>query len=320
MAKEKRVSCIIVTYNRIDYLLKLIDALINQTYAIENIIIVNNKSTDKTVESLIDKKIINKETLFDTITINEYKGLKVLFYNSSVNTGGAGGFRKGFEIAKEIESDYFWVMDDDICPERDCLKNSIDSFDKEHLVCVPKRIGENFDDTVVLKYNFSNPFVHLFFDRVSKEIKNPNKTCEVKTFTFEGPIFSKEIMNIVGLPNDKYFLQGDDYDYAFRCLKYTNIYYLPNAIIHRQIPCSQKGNSDFKLWRLYYSIRNMALLDVRYCSNYFAKKLRPIWLKLRWYYVSIKQKNPRIRVVTKRAIHDACHNIDGKIVELGETF
>lgn len=306
---DLKVCVILVTYNRRVYLDKLLDNLKKQIFKLSGIILINNNSTDDTIDFLMKEEIVSNSKK-DKIIHTKFFDIDFYFYNSSVNTGGSGGFRKGFEIAYDLNYDYYWVMDDDVLPRIDCLKTLIDSFDEKHEVYVPKRIGEGFHDIIHEKYRFGNPFVHFCLHR---EVEPKNKNLEfydVKAFTFEGPLLSKEIIKKVGLPNDKYFLQGDDYDYAFRCLKFSKIRYVNNAIIDRQIPLVIEDKCP--LWRTYYSVRNVVLLDLRYCTNPVARFLRPIFFKYRWWYYCKVDKNPFRWDIVKKAVNDAICNRDGK--------
>ena len=44
------VVAVVVTYNRIELLMECLDSLLNQTYSVKNIILINNNSTDNTEE------------------------------------------------------------------------------------------------------------------------------------------------------------------------------------------------------------------------------------------------------------------------------
>ena len=315
----KKVCCLIVTYNRCNCLKILLDSLDKQTYPIDGFIIINNSSTDNTVKSLQENQVINKTDL-DKENNSKWKERDVIFYNSSINTGGAGGFKKGFEIAiQNIQKyDYFWVMDDDVQPRNDCLEQLMKCFDNEHEVCVPRRIGVGFYDSIIVKYRFNNPFVYTLFSR-GVSVKNIKKDkYDVKTFTFEGPLLSSTLIGQIGIPNDKFFLQGDDYDYAFRCLRNTSIYYVSNAIIDRQLPIVMSSSQDKSYWRLYYSIRNMSILDLKYAKNNLIGRLRVLNNQIHWFFVGIKHNNPIERKIVKRAFRDALNGIDGKTILPGE--
>ena len=50
--KQGKVATVTVTYNRKDLLIKNIEAILNQTYKTDSIIIVDNHSTDNTKQTI----------------------------------------------------------------------------------------------------------------------------------------------------------------------------------------------------------------------------------------------------------------------------
>jgi GT2 family glycosyltransferase len=307
--------CLIVTFNRRKCLQNLLDSLFNQSLKITGLIIINNNSTDDTVPWLIKEGIITS-SLEDKVNCSTKNGTKILFFNSLTNLGGSGGFELGFKIAKEYSFDYLWVMDDDVMPEENCLELLSKCFDENHEVVVPARDGVNFHDQIIHGYRFTNPFVHTFLSREKIAKTCVNEKIEVKAFTFEGPLFSHHIIEEVGLPDASYFLQGDDYDYAFRCLKHTSIYYIPSAILHRQIPVAKSNSLTY--WRLYYSLRNAALLDYRYSKAKIFAEIRVFNFKLKWLLISIKRKDQIEKKIVKLAFYDAKHGLTGKRINPGD--
>lgn len=106
-----RVCIVVVTYNRLELLKEVVESLRNQTYTECQILVVNNGSTDSTLEWLSLQS--------DIITITQE------------NCGGAGGFHTGMKYAAENEYDYCWVMDDDVISEPNALEELICSISRK---------------------------------------------------------------------------------------------------------------------------------------------------------------------------------------------
>ena len=104
---KQTVAAVVVTYNRIKLLKECIQSIRTQTRMPEEVIVVNNNSTDGTLEWL-----------------NEQKDLTVI---TQQNLGGAGGFHTGIKTAYEKGYDWVWCMDDDGLPEINALKNLLDN-------------------------------------------------------------------------------------------------------------------------------------------------------------------------------------------------
>ena len=102
-----RVQAVVVTFNRLPMLQRLVPRLL-ATAGLERILVVDNASTDGTGEWLAGlvhepgHDLVRHETL-------------------ATNTGGAGGFHHGLGWAVREGADLVWLMDDDGLPEPDCL-------------------------------------------------------------------------------------------------------------------------------------------------------------------------------------------------------
>ncbi|WP_161848861.1 glycosyltransferase family 2 protein [Athalassotoga saccharophila] len=105
-----KITALVVTYNRLEYLKKNLAALFDQSRKPDEIIVIDNASTDGTYEFLKDQK--------------------VKFVRLSENTGGAGGFSYGLNYAIENGADWVWMMDDDAIPYNDALKALEDAINK----------------------------------------------------------------------------------------------------------------------------------------------------------------------------------------------
>ena len=127
---NKSVCVVLVTYNRKDLLINLLKAIYRQSVPVQAIVIVDNKSTDGTVECLINNRVItNAEDL--QISRSNWNNIEIYYYRNNKNTGGSGGFEKAFNIANDLNYDYIWAMDDDVEPEHDCLEKLLDHIDDE---------------------------------------------------------------------------------------------------------------------------------------------------------------------------------------------
>lgn len=104
---EKKISCVVVTYNRKKCLYENLNALLVQTKKIDEIIVVDNASTDGTYEYI--KEILDRNP-------------QIFYYKMTENTGGSGGFSWGIQKAYERGADCVWGMDDDAIPDNRALE------------------------------------------------------------------------------------------------------------------------------------------------------------------------------------------------------
>ena len=252
-----RIIAIVVTYNRLNLLQECIYSLRNQSYKVDSILVVNNKSTDDT------ENWLSSQT--DLIVINQE------------NLGGAGGFNAGLKLAYQLGYDYFWLMDDDVEPDIICLENMIEIFSQygnEYGVLLPDRyvdIENNKKWQYGTQFNFKNPF-----RSITKEVKSADnlsqnsKLFQIVSLTFEGPLIKRDVLEIVGNVNKEMFIALDDTEYSIRIYK-NNIKMgvVADALIYRKININFSAGvkTDFKL---YYLVRNSIYLDKLYGGVSFA--------------------------------------------------
>lgn len=314
----KTVCALIVTYNRKEYLVKLIvDGLLKQTYPINKILIFDNNSTDGTEQELQSAGIID-----GYINQNEspytYDHQKILYYRNAENEGGAGGFHNGIKMASELGCDLIWTMDDDVLPNSSCLERLVANISESARICVPCRTDSKFLDNAILNVNMSNPF--LYSIRYRKKTVCSNKidrdSIEVADMPFEGPLITSSLVKEIGLPRKELFILFDDTEYAYRAIKVTKILYIKTAIMHKQIipfrdPKRRMG------WKEYYSYRNQYWFDRTYGENVFVKYLRPIFNHVDLCLRAIVRRKWSNFAILHKAYHDGTKGILGKTIEPG---
>ena len=161
------ITAVVVTYNRLELLKRVITALKSQTVPVDKIIVINNGATDGTKEWLDSQDSL--------IAIHQD------------NVGGAGGFYRGIKEALTTKADWIWCMDDDVFPTSQCLEQLILHYtaeDKTGILC-PKRLmyGKAFISET-RKQNLSNPLKYIFDDSLEAEMLNNNETVEIEGMAF----------------------------------------------------------------------------------------------------------------------------------------
>ena len=317
MIKEKEDVCVlIVTYNRKEYLLKLIGALKKQNYPIKKILIFDNFSNDGTPE------ILKEHGYIDSIEIKKINSKKVdniefNFYRNDKNTGGSGGFSEGMKIAKKFNTKYIWMMDDDVLPHEDCLEKLVKNMSKNRKMCIPNRTCEIYQDFVTTSINMKNI---LKKERERYDINEiENKVTDIAIVPFEGPLVDTELIDQIGYPNGNLFIFYDDTDYSYRAQKVTKIGFIKDAILERQINFAD--NTSKKLnWRDYYMMRNGYWFDNQHGENFIIKKVKPLFIFLVAYIKNILKLEFKNAKIVRYAYMDAIKNRLGKTVEPGKEF
>lgn len=214
-----KVAAVIVTYNRKKLLEECLKSVINQTYSLNEIIVIDNNSSDGTYEYLEEKNLLKE--------INYIKLEK--------NIGGSGGFYEGMKIASKKKYDWIWIMDDDTIPNSDCLENLIKPMERLEgktsflASCVFGEKGEFMNVPAIDNSPTSNGYAgwykYLKFGIVS-----------IKDATFVSLLINGDAIQKCGLPIKSYFLWGDDTEYTMRIIKYFGKAYLigDSIAIHKR--------------------------------------------------------------------------------------
>lgn len=244
------LGVVIVTYNRIGYLKKSLDLYIKQTYKPQRIIVVDNCSTDGTVDFL--KKWENKE-----------EGIikKVIYLES--NQGGSGGFYAGLEDAIKYEDiDWIWVADDDAFPELDAFEKANSFIDSNE-----ELISKSAAICGVCSYdNHISPIQRSLLKKtifgiqefpISEKYYEGKEYFEINLYSFVGTIMKKENLKKAGLPRKDFFIYQDDLEHAVRMGKIGKIYCVSSIKIEHKDNVAPKNETS---WRDYYASRNLTVM------------------------------------------------------------
>lgn len=209
------VTSIIVTFNRKKDLLRCIKANLLQSKKPDNLLIVNNASTDGTVEEIchfftFDFSCVESEKL---LFLAEKDDVKIYLLNKEKNTGGSGGFYSGLKTAfQELRTDSYWLMDDDGYPSEKCLEQLLKkSSEYDYIMPTSINIENHFElSWAVRKKNGKKTFLY-------EELKSSYGEIMPYVTPFNGILLSKNCVEKVGYVNPDFFLWGDEYDHYWRC-------------------------------------------------------------------------------------------------------
>ncbi len=254
------VAVVLITYNRIELLKEVLHGIQSQTYPIQNIIVVNNGSSDGTLEWL-----------------QVQSGLTVI---NQDNVGSSGGQYTGIQAASKTGAKWIWTMDDDVVPDSKCLEKLLKP-KGDDLVRAPLRYaaegGIFYND--VIKLNLSNPFSSIWEGIISDEDLQ-DEYVEAEGITFEGPIFNASYVEKIGLPEKKFFIFADDTDYMIRLVKAgAKCILVRDAKLQRKLTVPKVDIS--MNWKSYYMVRNIIAID-RMHGELFVSLIRPFAYLISW--------------------------------------
>jgi len=222
------VTVICSCYNHSDYIEIALDSVLNQTYKNIQLIIIDDYSTDNSVEVI--ENWISKNN-------------KCLFIKNKNNLGLTKSFNKAFA---NVKGDYFIDLagDDSLMPE--CVSTQVSVYKKFN----SESIGIVYGNAQV--ENRINKSSYVFFDKFSQNLKtfNPkdgkiykelinhkNTICSVSA------LINRRIFGELGGYDDT--LIYEDYDYWLRVARKYPILYIDKILVKRIKTKSSLGNTNY---------------------------------------------------------------------------
>ncbi|MGN6722237.1 MAG: glycosyltransferase family 2 protein [Marmoricola sp.] len=197
---DPRVAAVVVTFNRRDLVTRLLDAL-RSTPELDEVIVVDNASTDSTPQMLRD--------------LDSAAGVPVHVIELATNTGGAGGFHTGLAAAMDRGADLAWLMDDDGVPEPGCLARLLE-VNGELDFWGPAVLKEN--DLSQLCFPIRLPGRTSVVSRMDdvNAAADENRLLPGIVIPFNGVLVTRELVERIGLPREEFFIWGDDHEFRLR--------------------------------------------------------------------------------------------------------
>ncbi len=196
---SEKVCAVIVTYNRKELLRECLKAVLGQTRPPDHVLVVDNASTDGTLEMLRE----------------EFPEAEVLHLPR--NLGGAGGYKAGMAHAHSGAPEvWLWLMDDDTIPEKEALAALLRAKDTFERIkgYSPLFLGSacRWKDGAPHLMNWPGFFKgERDFFRLAREGLLP-----AEHLTFVSLLVHPKVIPQYGLPLEDFFLWGDDTEFVGR--------------------------------------------------------------------------------------------------------
>ena len=241
------IASVTVAYNGAEVLARHLDALYRQTKELDEVIVVNNASTDASLK----------------LVANGYPRVKIL--NLPENVGVGGGYAAGLAYAAvDRKHDWIWLFDQDSVPAKTCLEGLLNAL---------LQLGGNAASIAVLapvcvhtgtKMLYSG---HLWRDgRMVPTLGDPGQPINFVDFVISsGSLIRREAIEVVGLPRADFFMDFVDYEHCLRLRRHGfKIAVVRDSHLEHVLGDPSKFNffgrtkywSDHAPWRFYYMVRN----------------------------------------------------------------
>lgn len=265
-------AAVVVSYNRIELLKKCLHALENQTHPLDEVIVVDNGSTDGSADYV------------------EAEHPDVTLFRTGANLGGAGGFAWGVEIALAHGHDTAWLMDDDAEPELDAAAPLIATFERMN----PRPAFLASLVTTQRGAVNRNNSPEISQDTAEQVRASELGGVAIDSATFVGVMINLHEAATTHLPLDDFFIWFDDLEYTNRLSHRGFAMMLMQSMINH--PAIKPVRKDMA-GRLFYFARNSIwttreresnwstdLVDVlglsHHCLNqFFAARDKKLWAR-----------------------------------------
>lgn len=241
-----KIIAVVVTHNRRKLLERCLDCLLAQSRPPEDILVVNNGSTD------------------DTVSMLQQRGIAFV---SQENVGSAGGWHRGIDHALSQGFDAIWLMDDDGYPHTQALA-TLSTALRSNVVCASSVVVREDDSE---RFVFPLPRLDKHGLPVIWGLKRKIPTLrELRAFApsgfypfahfFNGALLSTAAVRRIGNVDPAFFIFGDEVDYFFRLRGIGEVVSLLDAL-HFHPDVSRRPYSPAKV---YYYLKNTLILNERY--------------------------------------------------------
>jgi len=194
-----RVLAYIHTFNDADIIDRTLDAVQHQARPPDAILIVDNASTDGTLDRQFPEQ--------------------VSVIRNAANLGTSGAIPIGFGHALERNFDWMWILDADSVPEPEALATLLGLY-----AGWPSHLQEEtgFISCLPVDESGGRPLHGRLFTRCGRAVVTPEPgqrhyMCHVKAWS--GCLYRLAAVRRVGLPNADYVLDRGELEYAYRMMK-----------------------------------------------------------------------------------------------------
>lgn len=218
----------------------------------------------------------SRETL--DIDVSKYKKIGLNIIESEINLGFTGGHNLVYKNIKDVFYDFFLLLNNDSIVDSNLLQEMVKAGHEKKVGAVVPKIyftkGREFHKNRYSESDVGKVFwyaggkldwdhvmsIHRGVDEV--DVGQYDKQEEIDFATGACLLIKKEVLNKIGLFDDRYFLYYEDADLSVRIKKAGfSILYCPHAIAWHNNAGSSGSGSEL---HDYYLTRNRMLFGIKF--------------------------------------------------------
>lgn len=223
MPEGDTVVAVVVTRHRRDLLAKSLEVVAAQTRPPDHLVVVDNGPDDPAAETVADCP------------------LPSTYLPSQRNLGGAGGFALGMLYALALGADWVWCADDDGRPADVAVLATLLDEARSRALAIVSPVVVNINDPGTLAFPLRRG---LRWKRRRDELGGDTAQDFLPGIAsfFNGALFSAAALDVVGVPDYRLFVRGDEVEIHRRVVRSG----LPFGTSLRAAYAHPDGSAEFK--------------------------------------------------------------------------
>ena len=290
------IAVVICTYNKREYVMDCIESVFKSNYSSFDLIVVDNASTDGSVEA-----------------VSEKYGEKLTLLVNDENKGGSGGFNRGMAFAMEKKQyKYIHLLDDDVIVDTDAICKLYDFMEENADVglcgsLVMKMGMKDYIQDLGAMIDIDGFDIRQLYVGQMRSGDIP-EYVECDYVAACSAMYRVSALEITGIINAEYFIYWDDMSlgWEMRIAGYRVCAYSQSVVWHYGAFASRN------MFRRYYLLRNKIYSFVKYIDDAQYSVFCENLVKRFFRMFSVNRDNPEFIYAYFHALDDAINNVRGK--------
>ena len=252
-----KIGVVTVTYNSADVLDDFLESIQKQTHGNFILYIIDNDSNDDTAN-----------------IIDNFHDDRVVYIQNDDNVGVAAANNQGILKALEEGCDFILLLNNDTLFDKNTFEKLLKGLQDNHAdIVIPKMYYYDKKDYIWCAGGNFDEIFKCDVDHIGFKEKDIGQHDEIKQVTYAPTccmLFSKQLIDDVGLMDEKYFVYEDDVDFCYRAtiLKKKKMLYLPDFKFYHKV--GGLTNKEKTLFLSDFSIQYMTRNKVYRCKKFFS--------------------------------------------------